>query len=105
MKFIEQPERLAVLRPQDSALALLRLAEWNRILDDAADDAHAQERATKEADEHWKATLRGQQWRFLGHLGSDLKSVLDAAGEIVATCEPGDLMERDSRVRALWGTP
>jgi len=96
-------QRIAVLRPVDVALSIRRLREWNEILDRAADEQHAQDRAKAKADEHWKTALKEQQWRFLGYLGDDTKSVLDGKGDVIDAFVAGDLTEAEQRVAKLWG--
>ena len=90
-------ERLAVLRPEDAKRSLSRLAEWNAILDGAADDAHAQERAKREADALWLVMLREQGWRFVGWLLEDLK--LTTGGPAA----PGDLHMDEKRFEKEFG--
>ena len=94
-------ERTAVLRPQDPALSLRRLAEWNALLDNAADDPRAQDRARAAADAHWLETKRGQQWTFVGWLGKDARSVVDEKGDTVSDFRPGDMTEPE-RLLGGW---
>ncbi len=82
--------RIAILRPADAGLSIRRLAEWNKILDDAPDDPHAQERAKNHASSHWVEMLREQRWTYCGWLGEDTKMIVHGAN-VVGAAQPGDL--------------
>jgi len=82
--------RIAVLRPENPELALRRLAEWNKILDDAADDPHAQERAKNHASSAWVDMLKEQKWSYQGWLADDTKAIVHGAN-VVGEAKPGDL--------------
>lgn len=83
-------KRIAVLRPENAELAIQRLAEWNKILDDALDEPHVQARAKNEAKEAWVAMLKEQRWTYLGWLGDDTTAIVHT-GEVVGEAKPGDL--------------
>lgn len=92
--------RTAILRPQDPALSIRRLAEWEAIMDRAL-DAPSLDRDKKEADAVWLAMKREQPWTFLGWLHGD-KDIVDDAGAVVGQAQPGDLHEPESKLKD-WG--
>jgi len=83
-------QRVAVLRPENPELAIQRLAEWNKILDDAPDEPHAQERAKNHASSHWVSMLKEQRWTYQGWLAEDTKAIVHGAN-VVGEARPGDL--------------
>jgi len=96
-------DRIAVLSPVHRERAKARYQEWEKVLDSAADDPHAQARAKKEADAVW-LTLKRMQWKFEGWLAEDLKTVLGLDGAPRYLAEPGD-MHVEQRDLKQWGKP
>lgn len=91
-------DRTAVLRPQDPALSLRRMAEWEAIMDRALDGTHITKKDRAEADEVWLTLKREQPWTFLGWLGRDGKSIEDDSGALVGKAAPGDMHEPEKRL-------
>lgn len=93
-------KRIAVLRPMDPPLALRRLAEWNALMDKAADATSAEMGAgqRREASELWLEMKREQSWRFMGWLAQDTSAVVDDKGEVAGQAAPGDLHENEDRL-------
>jgi len=96
--FARQPngERTCVLRPQDPALALKRLSEWNSVLDTGLPGAE------EFAEEHWVGLLKEQPWAFLGFLDETTKQVLGHDEAVVTQAQPGDLHVAERKF-AGWG--
>ncbi len=83
-------QRIAVLRPENPELSIQRLAEWNKILDDAPDEPHAEERARVQAAPVWIEMLREQRWTYMGWLGEDTKTIVHHEN-VIGDAKPGDL--------------
>lgn len=95
-------KRTAVLRPEDPALSLKRLAEWNSMRDEAeissergdVDDAVARSATAKDL---WLSMKREQGFRFVGWLSSDGKTT--SGGTSTA---PGDLNVGELEFEKDW---
>lgn len=94
-------QRFAVLRPKDTGLALRRLAEWNRLMDQAGDAVSPEQGRVHRlaAEDLWISMKKEQPWTFLGWLGDDTKMVVDDKGEPVGEAAPGDLHEKEEHLK------
>jgi len=94
-------KRLAVLRPNNPALSLRRLAEWNRLMDKASDAVSKEQGAPffREADALWVAMKKEQAWTFLGWLGTDTKTIVGDEGKEMGQAAPGDMHEPEDRLK------
>jgi len=98
MTFARNPadgERVVLLRPRDTELALKRLGEWNALLDlsgllPGADPA---------AEKHWVEMLREQPWVFLGFLDDTKLRVLGHEEQDLGAVQPGDLNVFENRFK------
>lgn len=95
-------QRTAVLRPEDPALALRRLAEWNALRDvaDAIDPkTQMRERAAADtaATRLWLLGLREQGFRFVGWLAADAKGTSGGPGAPGDLHMPEDIFSREFR--------